>query len=82
MREALEQLATKASTIAELKEALARAKSSDHTNVIVVETEREVRVPSYDSWWDVAVAEVSEDKKVQAARSRYEEARRKERYYL
>jgi 3D-(3,5/4)-trihydroxycyclohexane-1,2-dione acylhydrolase (decyclizing) len=75
-------IATKASTIAELKEALARAKSSDHTNVIVVETEREVRVPSYDSWWDVAVAEVSEDKKVQAARSRYEEARRKERYYL
>jgi 3D-(3,5/4)-trihydroxycyclohexane-1,2-dione acylhydrolase (decyclizing) len=75
-------LATKASTIAELKEALARAKSSDHTNVIVVETEREVRVPGYDSWWDVAVAEVSEDKKVQVARSRYEEARRKERYYL
>jgi 3D-(3,5/4)-trihydroxycyclohexane-1,2-dione acylhydrolase (decyclizing) len=75
-------IATKASTIAEFKEALARAKSSDHTNVIVVETEREVRVPSYDSWWDVAVAEVSEDKKVQAARSRYEEARRKERYYL
>jgi 3D-(3,5/4)-trihydroxycyclohexane-1,2-dione acylhydrolase (decyclizing) len=75
-------LATKASTIGELKEALARAKSSDHTNVIVVETDREVRVPGYDSWWDVAVAEVSEDKKVQLARSRYEEARRKERYYL
>ena len=74
--------ATKAGTIAELKEALAQAKSSDHTTVIVVETEREVRVPGYDSWWDVAVAEVSENKSVRAARSKYEEARRKERYHL
>jgi 3D-(3,5/4)-trihydroxycyclohexane-1,2-dione acylhydrolase (decyclizing) len=50
--------------------------------VIVVETDREVRVPGYDSWWDVAVAEVSESKSVQAARARYEQARLKERYHL
>ena len=74
--------ATKAGSLAELREALARAKSSRQTTVIVVETDREVCVPSYESWWDVAVAEVSERKSVQEARSRYEKARRKERYHL
>jgi 3D-(3,5/4)-trihydroxycyclohexane-1,2-dione acylhydrolase (decyclizing) len=74
--------ASKAGSLAELKEALARAKSSKQTTVIVVETDREVRVPGYQSWWDVAVAEVSESKSVQKARSRYEKARRKERYHL
>jgi len=74
--------ATKAGSLAELKEALGRAKSSQQTSVIVVETDREVRVPGYESWWDVAVAEVSESKSVQEARSRYENARQKERYHL
>jgi 3D-(3,5/4)-trihydroxycyclohexane-1,2-dione acylhydrolase (decyclizing) len=75
-------LATKAGSLAELKESLEQAKSSQQTSVIVVETDREVRVPSYESWWDVAVAEVSEGKSVQEARSRYEKARQKERYHL
>jgi len=61
---------------------LADAKTADQTSVIVVDTDREVRVPGYDSWWDVAVAEVSESKTVRAARSRYEQARLKERYHL
>jgi 3D-(3,5/4)-trihydroxycyclohexane-1,2-dione acylhydrolase (decyclizing) len=74
--------ATKAGSLAELKAALAHAKSSQQTSVIVVETDREVRVPGYESWWDVAVAEVSESKSVQEARSRYEKARQKERYHL
>lgn len=74
--------ATKAGSLAELKEALAHAKSSHQTSVIVVETDREVRVPGYESWWDVAVAEVSESKSVQEARSRYEKTRQKERYHL
>jgi len=74
--------AIKANNLAELKEALAQAKTSQETTVIVVETDREVRVPGYDSWWEVAVAEVSENPDVRAARSKYEEARRKERYFL
>lgn len=74
--------ATKAGSLTELKEALAHAKSSKQTTVIVVETDREVRVPGYESWWDVAVAEVSESETVQEARSRYEKARQKERYHL
>ncbi len=74
--------AIKANHLAELREALAGAKTSDETTVIVVETDRELRVPGYDSWWEVAVAEVSENQEVRAARSKYEEARRKERYFL
>jgi 3D-(3,5/4)-trihydroxycyclohexane-1,2-dione acylhydrolase (decyclizing) len=41
-----------------------------------------VGVPDYESWWDVAVAEVSEMESVRAARARYEEARKRERYFL
>jgi 3D-(3,5/4)-trihydroxycyclohexane-1,2-dione acylhydrolase (decyclizing) len=39
-------------------------------------------VPSYDGWWDVPVAEVSEDDQVRAARDEYERARAAQRQYL
>jgi 3D-(3,5/4)-trihydroxycyclohexane-1,2-dione acylhydrolase (decyclizing) len=74
--------AIKAETLAELKAALETAKASGRTTVIVVETDPAPRVPSYDSWWDVAVAEVSESASVKAARSEYEKARKAERYFL
>ncbi len=74
--------AAKAATIAELKQALAEAKSADRTTVIVIETDPAVAVPGYESWWDVAVAEVSEMEGVREARARYEEARKRERYHL
>jgi 3D-(3,5/4)-trihydroxycyclohexane-1,2-dione acylhydrolase (decyclizing) len=74
--------ATKAKNLAELKEALQKAKALDRTAVIVVETERELRVPGYESWWDVAVAEVSESASVLDARASYEEARKRERRHL
>ena len=74
--------AFKAATIAELKDALLKAKTLDRTTVIVVETDPAVGVPGYESWWDVPVAEVSELDSVREARVRYETARRKERYIL
>ncbi|HTS29835.1 MAG TPA: 3D-(3,5/4)-trihydroxycyclohexane-1,2-dione acylhydrolase (decyclizing) [Bryobacteraceae bacterium] len=74
--------AIRAHSIAELRQALEEAKSVDRTTVIVIETEREVRVPGYESWWDVAVAEVSEMESVRESRARYVEARGKERYHL
>jgi 3D-(3,5/4)-trihydroxycyclohexane-1,2-dione acylhydrolase (decyclizing) len=74
--------AIKAEGLAELKSALADAKAAKHTTVIVVETDPSISVPGYDSWWDVAVAEVSELESVREARSRYEEARKRERYHL
>ena len=72
----------RANGIGELKAALETAKSMDRTTVIVVETQRGVGVPGYESWWDVQVAEVSQMADVRAARAKYEEARKKERYHL
>jgi len=74
--------AIRARGLAEFKQALEKAKSLDRTTVVVIETEREVRVPGYESWWGVAVAEVSEMESVREARARYVEARQKERYHL
>jgi 3D-(3,5/4)-trihydroxycyclohexane-1,2-dione acylhydrolase (decyclizing) len=72
----------KAATLDELREALTEAKAADRTTVIVVETDGSVSVPGYDSWWDVAVAEVSEMESVREARARYEEARKRERHFV
>ena len=72
--------ALKADTLDDLKRALKEAKTLDRTTVIVVETDTSTGVPGYESWWDVAVAEVSEMESVREARARYEEARKRERY--
>jgi len=74
--------ALKANTLAELKQALETAKTLDRTTVIVVETDPSIGVPGYESWWDVAVAEVSEMDNVREARVRYEAARKLERHHL
>lgn len=66
----------------ELADAIEAAKASDETTCIVVEVDRTQRVGGYESWWDVAVAEVSENPTVQAAREDYEQAKTKERGYL
>ena len=72
----------KATTIEDFREALEQAKSLDRTSVIVVESDPGVKVPNYESWWDVAVPEVSTMDSVREARMRYEDARKSERYYL
>ena len=70
----------RAATIDELHAALAQARAETRTTVIVVPTEREAEgVPSYESWWDVPVAEVSETESVRVARADYERARMLER---
>jgi 3D-(3,5/4)-trihydroxycyclohexane-1,2-dione acylhydrolase (decyclizing) len=74
--------AIKAGTLDELKQALEEAKAADRTTVIVVETDVSAAVPGYESWWDVAVAEVSEMESVREARARYEEARKRERHFV
>ncbi|WKZ45998.1 MAG: 3D-(3,5/4)-trihydroxycyclohexane-1,2-dione acylhydrolase (decyclizing) [Anaerolineales bacterium] len=74
--------AIRAQTIVEFRQALQEARASKITTVIVVETEREVRVPGYDSWWDVAVAETSTMMDVNKTRAEYEKARKNERYFL
>jgi 3D-(3,5/4)-trihydroxycyclohexane-1,2-dione acylhydrolase (decyclizing) len=74
--------ATTVSTIVEFKQALEDARKATKTTVIVVNTDREVRVPGYDSWWDVVVAETSTMDSVKQARADYEQALKKERYFL
>jgi 3D-(3,5/4)-trihydroxycyclohexane-1,2-dione acylhydrolase (decyclizing) len=74
--------AIRACSLEALKQALEEAKASDRITVIVTETEPGVGVPGYESWWDVAVAEVSGIEAVREARGRYEEARRMERHHL
>jgi 3D-(3,5/4)-trihydroxycyclohexane-1,2-dione acylhydrolase (decyclizing) len=69
-------------TIDELREALERARRESGPVVVHIEVDRYAGVPSYDSWWDVPVAEVSEDSAVRSAREQYEEARRGQRRYL
>lgn len=65
-----------------LLKALDEAKTYDRTTVIAVDVDREVRVPGYESWWDVPIAEVSTVEEVQAARKDYEEMVKKEKYFL
>jgi 3D-(3,5/4)-trihydroxycyclohexane-1,2-dione acylhydrolase (decyclizing) len=66
----------------ELRNALSAARKQDRTSVVVVETSYDERVPGYESWWDVPIAEVSELESVRAARKKYEEARKKERFFF
>ena len=72
----------RAGTLESLRDALAEARTEQRPSVIVVPVEREARVPGYDSWWDVPVAEVSSRRDVQAAREAYEIARQRERDFL
>jgi len=72
----------RAETIDELRGALEAAKGEQGVTVIAVATDRARGVPSYESWWDVPVAEVSDVATVRAAREEYEQARLAERRYL
>ncbi len=72
----------RAGTIVEFRQALGKAKEIDRTVVIHIETDRYQGVPSYDSWWDVPVAEVSGLPSVRTAREEYDSARRTQRHYL
>ena len=69
-------------TIGELRSALARARGADGPVVIYIEADRYDGVPSYESWWDVPVAEISDEADVRAAREAYEHARQAQRSYL
>jgi 3D-(3,5/4)-trihydroxycyclohexane-1,2-dione acylhydrolase (decyclizing) len=75
-------VAVQARTREGLVEALQQARSQPRTTVIVVEVDLNERVPNYESWWDVPIAEVSEMETVNAARARYEIAKKRERYFF
>lgn len=58
--------------IASLEKALERARSSETTYVINILTDPNKTVKEGGNWWDVAVAEVSNEKGVNKARKNYE----------
>jgi 3D-(3,5/4)-trihydroxycyclohexane-1,2-dione acylhydrolase (decyclizing) len=72
----------RASTIEELRAGLESARAEEGPVVIAVQSDRYEGVPDYDSWWDVAVAEVSDVPSVRAAREAYEAARADERSHV
>ncbi len=74
--------AVRARTREELAEALVMARQQPRTSVVVVETDIEARVPGYESWWDVPVAEVSAIESVRAARMAFDAGRQKERHFF
>jgi 3D-(3,5/4)-trihydroxycyclohexane-1,2-dione acylhydrolase (decyclizing) len=72
----------RAKTGEELKAALSAGRKEARTSVVVIEAAYDQRVPGYESWWDVPIAEVSEQDRVKAARLKYEKERKKERYFF
>jgi 3D-(3,5/4)-trihydroxycyclohexane-1,2-dione acylhydrolase (decyclizing) len=69
-------------TISELRAALIESKRVERPYVVTIETDRYESVPAYESWWDVAPAEVSTLDEVRAARERYEKSRKTARRHL
>jgi 3D-(3,5/4)-trihydroxycyclohexane-1,2-dione acylhydrolase (decyclizing) len=59
------------SSVAELRAALVKARASERTTVVHIETDPLVPAPDSESWWDVPVAEVSQLDTTTAARAEY-----------
>ncbi len=74
--------AVRATTIPDLRAALADAKAATETTVIVIETDPKLAVPSYESWWEVVPAEVSEQDGVRAARQEWSANKKRQRRHI
>jgi 3D-(3,5/4)-trihydroxycyclohexane-1,2-dione acylhydrolase (decyclizing) len=79
LAEGLGAIAVRATTREEVEQALEAMRGHDRTSVVVVEVDKETRVPGYESWWDVQISEVSEIASIREARAEYEVAAAKER---
>ncbi len=66
-------IAEKVGGIDALEAALDRAKSSERTHVIVIDTDPMITTKEGGAWWEVPVPEISTRKEVDAARKGYEE---------
>lgn len=67
-------ISEKVGSITELEAALQRARSSERSHVIVIDTDPMKTTEEGGHWWDVAVPEISARPDVQAARKDYEAA--------
>jgi len=73
--------AVRARTREDVERALEDMRKNNRTSVVVVEVDKEMRVPGYESWWDVPISEVSELESIRQARAKYNEAVKKERHH-
>ncbi|SKA16970.1 3D-(3,5/4)-trihydroxycyclohexane-1,2-dione acylhydrolase (decyclizing) [Consotaella salsifontis] len=69
---AMGAIAEKVDSISELEEALGRARASDRSHVIVIDTDPLPSTEAGGAWWEVAVPEVSNRAEVRKARDDYE----------
>jgi len=72
----------RARNIDELRDALVAAKAIEHTVVIHIRADRYESVPSYETWWDVPVAEVSKSVEVAKARREHERGAARRRWHV
>jgi 3D-(3,5/4)-trihydroxycyclohexane-1,2-dione acylhydrolase (decyclizing) len=73
--ESLGAITHRASDRGSLQAALAEARAAERTTVIHVPVDPQKGVPGYESWWNVLVAEVSEQTSVREARRTWEARR-------
>lgn len=66
-------------SIAELEQALTRARAASRTYLICIDTDDKRTTSEGGCWWEVAVPEVSTQEGVRAARARYETERLQQR---
>jgi 3D-(3,5/4)-trihydroxycyclohexane-1,2-dione acylhydrolase (decyclizing) len=69
-------------TIEEFRLALTKARASERTTFVLIETDPLQAAPPNDAWWDVPVAEVARLATTRDARAAYEKARERQRPYL
>ena len=71
----------KTTNVTELKAALEKAKTIDHTTLIYIEVDRKKGIPGF-AWWEVAVAEISEKEAVNESFKTYQENKKNQKHYL
>jgi 3D-(3,5/4)-trihydroxycyclohexane-1,2-dione acylhydrolase (decyclizing) len=71
--------AEKADSIDGVAQALQRARQSERSYVIVIDTDPTVTTEAGGAWWEVAIPEVSARTEVEAARAVFEDQRKKRR---
>ena len=79
--ESLGAVATYAPDRASLQQALEDASGESRTVLIHVPIDPDARVPGYEGWWDVPIAEVSQQPGVEEAMTSYRRAKEKQRFY-
>lgn len=72
----------RASNVEEFRAAIEEAKTETRPTLVYVRVDEDARVPNYEGWWDVPIAEVSEEASVLEARRTYEHDLEKQRIFF